>query len=242
MTDRTSETAQTPSAPEKAHCPTCNRTQNCDMHGQVYKPWDYSDRQGNSSCGGTTHTLLECRGCNTVFYEKDSWDDNDYDQWYDREGKEQSEAIHTKETYPKPPSRPQPDWVEKLWRVDNTLAHLMDEIHKGYESQCFILTAIGIRTAIDRSTEIVDIDTGKRFEQKLKELLAGGWIGDTEHDLLDTLTNAGNAAAHRGWSPSCSEMDSMLDVLENFIQRTFINGKRALALREGIPAKPPRKK
>lgn len=97
MIDITSGSAQAPSAPEKAHCPTCNRSQNCHSHGQVYKPWDYSDRQGNSSCGGNTHTLLECRGCNTVFYEKDSWDDNDYDQWYDGDGKAQSEAVHTKE-------------------------------------------------------------------------------------------------------------------------------------------------
>lgn len=223
--------------PTRSRCPTCRREQNCDLIGQTYKPWSYRDNQGNGCDGGITHSLLECRGCNTVFYEKSSWNDNDLDHWYDDEGRIQTEAVQTKETFPRPPSRPMPEWFERLEFEDGQFGKILAEAYKAFDENCLILTSIGLRTALDRGTEKLGIDTALPFYEKLKSLRDGGWIGDTEHDLLDVLTNAGNAAAHRGWSPTDEEVGHLLDVLENFIQRTFINGKRALALRENIPAK-----
>jgi hypothetical protein len=106
---------------EKAHCPTCNRSQNCDVHGRIYKPWEWSDRQGHTMCGGVTYTLFECRGCNAVFHETSAWDDNNVDQWYGPDGETESEPILTKETFPKPPARPRPEWFEVSGAINHTL-------------------------------------------------------------------------------------------------------------------------
>lgn len=207
------------------------------MIGQTYKPWSYSDASGNSTNGGVTHSLVECRGCNTVFYETESWDDNDIDHWYDAFGKEQMAATKTKETFPRPPARPIPEWFERLDAVDAQLWRILAETFKALEERCFILTAVGLRTAFDRATEHLGIDAALPFVKKLQSLREGGWIGDTEHDLLGVLADAGSAAAHRGWAPHENEVGHLLDVLENFIQRNIVNGKRALALRDAIPAR-----
>lgn len=227
---------------EKAHCPTCNRSQNCDMHGRIYQPWDWSDRDGHSMSGGVYHTLFECRGCNTVFHETSSWDENDVDQWYGPTGETESEPIFTKETFPKPPSRTRPDWFDVSGVIDPTLNGLLDETYKADEAGCRMLSAVGLRAALDNCFEGVQIPGGDTFEEKLEALKTRGFIGDTEHGLLTVLVDAGSAAAHRGWAPDRQHVHQLMDVLENFIQRVFVNGQRALAMKEGIPQRQPRTK
>lgn len=231
----TEATQNKPHGIEKAHCPTCNRAQNCCIHGRTYKPWEWSDNQGNSAGGGVTHSLCECLGCETVFYENSSWDDQDADYWYDRDGNTQSQPIEHKSTYPGPPSRLRPDWFDNVGTIEPFLGRILDETYKAYEQDCYILTAVGLRTALDRCVTAVKIDTAISFEEKLKTLLRDGYIGETEHKLLEVLTDAGNAAAHRAWNPSQDEIKHLLDVLEAFIKRVLINGKRALAISDAIP-------
>ena len=84
------------------------------------------------------------------------------------------------------------------------------------------------------------IDPAITFAEKLIALKAGGWIGDTEKDILEVVTDAGNAAAHRGWSPSGREVADLLVALELFLQKAFIVGKKALGIKARIPTKPKR--
>lgn len=231
-----------PAEPEKAHCPTCNRPQNCDLHGRTYKPWEWSDGSGNSTSGGHTYSLFECRGCNTVFLEINSWDENDRDYWYAENGDTQSQPNDNKSTYPKPPSRPRPDWFDNIGQIEPKLFRILDEAYKAYEQNCYVLTAIGLRTALDSCVTAVKIDPAMTFSEKLETLLKGGWIGESEHALLTMLTDAGNAAAHQGWAPDEEAVRHLLDMLENFIQRNLVNGQRALAMKDGIPQKQRRKK
>ncbi len=237
----TSKKAKQPKI-EKAHCPTCNRQQNCKLHGRVDKPWKWEDRYGHSMVGGDIYSLFECCGCETVFTEKSSWDENDIDQWYDHNGDEQSEAVHTKTTSPRPPARPRPDWLDKIGTLDPILFHILDETYSCFDEKCFILAAIGLRTALDSCVAAVKIEPAKSFQEKLKELKDQGFIGETEHDILTVLTDAGSAAAHRGWSPNEEQTAHLMDVLENFIHRVLVNGKKALEMKGGIPEPQKRKK
>jgi Domain of unknown function (DUF4145) len=221
----------------RANCPTCRREQNCDLVGQVKKPWTYFDGRGNRADGGVNHSLVECRGCNTVFNESSSWNDQDFDHGYDENGNIIIELNYNKETFPKTPSRPIPDWFEILERIDFHLWKIMTESYKSLDVNCIILSVIGLRTALDRAMEKLGIDAGLPFAAKLAQLKEGGWIGETEHGLLDVLTNAGHAAAHRGWAPDRDQAYHLFDVLENFTQRTFVNGKRALDIQEAIPGR-----
>ncbi len=192
--------------------------------------------------GGHHYTLYECRGCETIFLETAAWDENDVDYWSDHNGETQSEAILTKSTYPKPPSRPRPDWLDNIGALHPNLNQILDETYKADEYDCHLLTLVGLRTALDSCVTELGIDPALPFEKKLQALRDGGYIGDTEFLELKVLTDAGNAAAHQGWSAARSDIGHLLDVLETFIKRVFVNGRRALALKDVIPQRQRRRK
>ena len=107
-------------------------------------------------------------------------------------------------------------------------------MYTAYDNESYILTAIGLRTALDRSTELVGIGAELHFYQKLDSLEKGGWIGETERKILDVVTDAGNAAAHRAWKPDDKEIEQLLAALEVFLQRVFIVGQDVLNIKENI--------
>ncbi len=103
-------------------------------------------------------------------------------------------------------------------------------------------SAIGLRTALDRATEVLGVDPAITFAEKLDALVEGGWIGQTEKEILYVVTDAGNAAAHRGWAPDSHEIADLLTALSLFLQKAFIVGKKALSVKSTIPGKPKRRK
>lgn len=225
----------------KARCPKCNGERVCLMHAQITKPWSWYDGQGHGMDGSDEYSLLECRGCETVFYQQASWHSEDVDYGYDWEGKQRITPNIHKSTYPKPESRRKPTWLKSIESQDQQLADILLEMYTAYDNDSYILTAIGLRTALDRSTELVGIDADLYFHQKLDALVKGGWIGDTERKILDVVTNAGNAAAHRAWKPDDKEIEQLLAALEVFLQRLFIVGQDVLNIKESIPPGPRKK-
>lgn len=230
-------TAET-KATVKAHCPTCDGERTCDVHGTIYKAWDWEDKyNGHSVNGGVDHSLLQCRGCESVFYETQSWNSEDIDQYYNAMGQEQYDNPKEKLTYPKPKAKTKPLWFDAMQKKDRQLHRILSQMYIAHDNHAHILTAVGLRTALDRSTEVLGIDPAKTFDEKLNELRDGGWIGQTERDILGVVTDAGNAAAHRGWEPDDQEVSQLLSALEVFLQRAFVVGQHALNIKNNIPAK-----
>ena len=226
----------------QAHCPTCDGDRTCDIHGSVKKEGDWSDREGTFIVSWSVHhSLLECRGCHTVFYETISSNSEDVDYWYDQDGGTHAEYNKIKETFPKVESKNKPPWIDAIRKIDDQLYDILLEMYLAHSNRAFILTAIGLRTALDRATELLGIDPARTFAEKLSQLRQDGRIGDTERDILDVVTNAGSAAAHRGWSPAPADIGLLLSAFELFLQRAFIVGDKALAVKANLPAKPVRR-
>ncbi len=225
----------------KAHCPKCDGERTCDVHGATTTKWDWEDKySGNSMNGGADHSLLQCRGCETVFYESKSWNSEEYTPYYDHMGEVQYEADFNIATYPKPETKTKPSWFEAMRKIDPQLHKILSQVYIANDNQAHILTAIGLRTALDRGTEVLGIDPAKTFDEKLTDLQDGGWIGQSERDVLGVVTDAGNAAAHRGWEPDGQEISPLISAMEAFLHRAFIVGNKALEIKGNIPAKPKR--
>lgn len=221
----------------KAHCPKCDGERNCVQHGTTYKAWDWEDRYGNSMNGGVDHSLLECQGCETVFYETQSWNSEEIDPYYNAMGETEYEVHKEKATYPKPDTKIKPVWFDAMQKKDAQLHNILSQMYIALDNHAHILTAIALRTALDRATECLGIDPAKTFDEKLNELRNGGWIGQTERDILGVVTDAGNAAAHRGWEPDVREVGQLVSSMEVFLHRAFIVGQEALGIRGNIPAR-----
>lgn len=111
------------------------------------------------------------------------------------------------------------------------------ELYSALDNSLMVLAGIGVRTSFDRVTELVGIDANLSFARKLEALLSNGRIGVTEKDILATLIDAGSAAAHRGWSPSSDDLHTMMDVLEQFVHRTFVLRDESENLKLRVPGR-----
>ena len=187
--------------------------------------------------GGSDHSLLQCRGCETIFYLEVSWNSDETKAWYDHTGKVQHDYIRTKVTYPRSENRKKPPWLLSIGKVDPRLQRNFKEMYAVCNSQAYILTTSGLRAALDRGTEVLGIDAAHTVNRKLVELLLGGWIGTKEHDILSVITDAGNAAAHCAWSPGEKEITQLVYAMETFLRPTLLIISKDLAIKNNTLSK-----
>lgn len=212
----------------KAHCPSCKRECNTLVIGEKFENWDDSF-DGNVVFGEVEHRLLECCGCNCIFYFKKSSDSESYSG---------DKKLYTIVTFPAADSSEvRPEWFDKVYLNNKRLYRILDEVYEAYERESYILASIGLRTAFECATEALDIETGHPMGKKVELVFEKGFIGIAEREQLMILTNAGNAAAHRGWHPGEEEFKALLKVLENFIHRTVLNADDLQYIAHAIPKK-----
>ncbi|ELI8287798.1 DUF4145 domain-containing protein [Yersinia enterocolitica] len=221
----------------KAHCPTCDGERKCLVHGKTEKHQEYDDGV-NYMSAHTKHKLMECLGCETVFYHKISTDSEDVHYDYDHEGNTIQIPVETIATYPTPEqSDVRPEWLWDLISIDKQLFTIMDETYSAYEKKSYILASIGLRTIFDRTTEVLKIHAALSMIEKVNELKNDGLIGDIEKSQLLIVTDVGNAAAHRAWSPKKAEFKSLLTIIEDFTRRMILKDNNVNKIAEAIPKK-----
>lgn len=62
---------------------------------------------------------------------------------------------------------------------------------------------------LDKTFELAGADPNHGFAQKLTALEEQTVIAANEKELLLIMTDAGSAAAHRGWKPEPEDLDSI---------------------------------
>jgi hypothetical protein len=67
-----------------------------------------------------------------------------------------------------------------------------------------------------------------------------GHISAQEKDALDAVADAGNASAHRGYSPTAERLSRIFDIIENFLHRAFVLAPAAADIRSTTPPRPKR--
>jgi len=64
------------------------------------------------------------------------------------------------------------------------------------------------------------------FAEKLEALKTAELVSETEKEMLEVLTEAGNAAAHRGYAPEEKDLIVVMDILESVIKKLYVTDKR----------------
>lgn len=224
----------------RADCPDCGPDRMANIVGEHRTFWEE-----HLVSGGSTHRLLQCRGCEKVFYAESSWFSEDTEVTEDPDTGEARLTPIVKTMYwpcADRVTRLPPAWMAKLEPAaqDPTLDRLFAEVYTALNAGLHVVTAMGIRTIFDRATELLEVDPGLPFAAKLERLLSDGRIGPGEHSILSVLTEAGSAAAHRAWRPDAEQLELLMEVIEHFVYRVFILGPAAAKLREHIPSRPGR--
>lgn len=224
----------------KAHCSDCGGERNAYVRGEHHVKG--SDEDDGSSWSDTVY-ILECCGCSCIFFRRDFW----FSEWatigeHPITGEQRLEGGTQTTYWPAPVTRKRPKWLENIEEADRDLGNILSEMYSALNSDLRVLAAIGARTAFDRSSEILGINASLPFKSKLNELVTAGKVSNDERDTLSVLVDAGNAAAHRGWRPRAEELNTMMDVVETFLHRSFILGDGIKKLKAAVPARPQKNK
>ena len=224
----------------KAHCPQCGPERNAYVRGEHEVARTDSDDGTSSS---DTGFVLECCGCERVFFRRDFW----FSEWetigeHPITGEPRMEGGVETTYWPAPVRRPSPDWLPELRATDETLWQVLSEMYEALNNDLRVLVAIAARTAFDRSSELLGVDAAISFEKKLTELVTLNKISGDEKQILETLIDAGSAAAHRGWRPDAQHLATMMEVVEAFLHRSFIVSDGISRLKTSVPPRPPKKR
>ncbi|MCQ6312547.1 DUF4145 domain-containing protein [Citrobacter portucalensis] len=216
----------------KTKCPLCQRECNTLVHGQKQVA-NLINASGIEHNYGIDHKILECCGCELVFYYRDAWS---YDKIDAVVIGKQFHMISTIPDSNKAFERPM--WGLFINGKDEVLYKILCEVYSAAEHGLFILASIGLRTAFDRTTEIIGINPNLRMFEKVNAVFEQGYVGKTERDQLDVITNAGNAAAHRGWTPQIDDLIPMLRTMERFIEKAVLQDTSIEEIGKRIPKRP----
>lgn len=224
----------------KGHCPKCGPDRNADVAGHHVAKFE-DDEAG--IWGRTDYRILVCRGCDTAYFQVEEIFSEDFDHRVDPiTGQMQIFLPSSFSYWPSPSKRERPKWFEEMHLKDELLSQLLTDIYGALDADLRVPAAIAIRTAFDSASKLLGIDASETFSNKVKALNEAGKISADESLSLNALTDAGNAAAHRGWRPKPKELDTMMSLLEAFIHRTFVLGSAANDLRAFVPAKENKKR
>lgn len=215
----------------KAHCNECGPDRNATQRASYAV-------QGNDGpiSWSDSYDVLECNGCSTLSVRHciwfSEWDEIDHDPLTG--DMRMVPGIRT--TYwPPPTTRKKPSWADEI--DDEVMREVFEEVYAALNAGLMVLSSIGTRTLLDRAMTLQIGDKGG-FARKLQFMQEEGYIGETEKDILDAMTDAGSASAHRGHKPSVQHLNTIIDTVENFIHRLFILQAGA----EGVKAATPSRK
>jgi hypothetical protein len=212
----------------KAHCNKCFGITNS---------WIRADHTVNGDDGpiswSNTYEVLQCCGCDAISvrhkYWFSEWDELDYDE----NGRIEMRPGIKETYYPAPTLRTKPTWFDKI--NDEVLRDVLDELYSALNSGLNVLASIGARTLLDRTGFLLIGDPERGFDGKLSALVTDGHISSQEKSILGAVADAGNASAHRGYTPTSERLGHIVDIIENLVHRAFVLTHAADDIRKSTP-------
>ncbi|MEW8042468.1 MAG: DUF4145 domain-containing protein [Candidatus Thiodiazotropha endolucinida] len=111
-----------------------------------------------------------------------------------------------------------PAWYDEL---DLTMKSLIREIDKALLNNMNVLATIGLRTLLDMAMvdKVGDLGT---FKQKLDKFTHEGYATPKGAELISGVLDAGNAAAHRAYSPNEEDIGVCVIVVKHMMEGIYI--------------------
>lgn len=229
---------------KKFFCTNCNSDRNCKIEGYYYNayPGDYLEWE--------EFYILKCQGCDFCFLMKETLTEDDVQ--YD-EVTHEFYAFGIKEYFPPKSKRSIPDWIRKRQSIleknseMERVFEVLSEVYGALNGNLLTLALIGIRTTFDVASKFLGIDSSLSFKNKVEKLKQENKLRVKEEERINILVEAGNAAAHRAWKPDFSDINTVMDILEEFIHREIFlpalseeRRRREQDLQKRVPPRPPR--
>jgi hypothetical protein len=163
----------------------------------------------------TEWAMVECCGCEQISLRQFLW---------------LSGEVISASYYPPPIFRNQPNWLEDLSPV---VQPLLREIYLALQAGTFRLAMMGTRAILDLFIVDKTGDAGT-FSEKLNDLERKGFVGRQDRQVLEVALEAGHASSHRGYRPDVDQINQVIDIVENLLQRDLLASSSS-SLKKAIP-------
>ncbi len=137
-----------------------------------------------------------------------------------------------------PPLTPRPDWMGEL---PVRAASFLSQVYAALDAGAPDLAVLGLRSLFDVTALQLVGDVGT-FAEKLRALMAQGFISEQDTQTLSVVIDAGSAVAHRGHSLQVEHVHLIRTCIEGLLFQRFIAPKRVRALKRAIPRRSRRKR
>jgi hypothetical protein len=180
-----------------------------------------------------TYVMLSCGGCSTISmgHQRLWLNEGDVDHNY----------------YPSPVSRKMPTWMF-LWSMglgkakgDAAVGAVMMEVYQAVDGGQNRLAAMGIRALLEQ-VMIQKVGDLKTFDMKLDAFQNAGFISAIQRDAMRATLDVGDAAMHRGYVPTETDLKLALDIVEGVLAPIYDHRSEAEKMADRVPPRPPRPK
>ncbi len=216
-------------------CTACHRETNHSVVFEYLRSWEAYDDFDNQT--GFEHhersEILVCMGCETVAFRQVDYDDDEI-----AEIDPETDLPVVNITSYAPPSSPRrsplPLWRDELPSSAEALKSLLSEVYVAIDAGALTLATTGIRTLIE-TVMIAKVKDQGNFPRNLDAFEKQGFIARKQVDVVKRTIDAGNASAHRAFTPSQADVKVLLDIAENLIENVFIHPVRMKAASRRVP-------
>nr|RDS94664.1 DUF4145 domain-containing protein [Cereibacter sphaeroides f. sp. denitrificans] len=220
----------------KTVCPICEGTRRCHLHGEFDEQYDdLSSLFGETR--GAVWRLLQCAGCEHTFVEVTKYR-------LTQDELAIPETIEEK-VWPALTKRRAPKWIRSVTSGNHStpvFRRATYELYKTFNEGLLLSCSICVRTCFEIAVEMLGLDPEMPFAKKVDELEATGRVTKADADQIKVMIDAGNAAAHRGWSPESDEVELLINILERFLHAAWVQPKetqqiesRIAQLKDAVP-------
>lgn len=222
---------------DKAHCNTCLSQTNHWIRASYFERHEDED---HCVWGSNNFQILQCCGCEEVKFRRSE----QFSEWEDYETNARGETVPVlpiKQTYFPPAKwRMTPRWMHLLFVKDEVLHRIHEEVYTAIQANSLFLAGAGSRALIDRILIYTVGDEGT-FRGRLESLAKKGFIAEKDVETIETALEAGHASAHRGWIPTREAIETVMNIIENLIERVYVLSDSAKSLRPQIPSRSSKK-
>lgn len=172
--------------------------------------------------------ILQCNGCKSISFYIDS--KNSEDDYYNEEKQCMMPTSYI-EYYPK--SKKGIKELEDVYLLPFGIRNIYNETLSAIYNNLPILTGIGIRAIIEAVAKDHSIND-KGIQLKINKLIEKGLITKESEDILLTVKEIGNSAAHDMTIYDFEKLSSAFYVVENLIKNLYIIPKLAEIIKKNI--------
>ncbi len=172
---------------------------------------------GNILDWGEAHQVIQCLGCKTISFRKDSY--HWAEDWNDDEDGEPECATDNEELYP---SRIEGRrMIDKHYYLPSKVRQIYHETLLALTNHAPILAGMGMRALLESVCKEKHAEGRDLFHQ-IDNLTEKGILTPTAAKFLHKIRTLGNAATHEVKPHSAEQLGIAMDIIEHLLKDVYI--------------------